>query len=57
MTTPAVDAPGHVSLEREFFARVPPQRAPLWRRLSWWLLLRLVALRPVQYLITRRAKR
>jgi len=50
------DPPAHVSLEREFFAVVVPQRPPLLRRFSWWLLLRLVALKPVQFLIARRAR-
>jgi hypothetical protein len=52
----APERPVHVSLEREFFAVVPPQRAPLTRRLSWWLLLRLAALKPVQALILKRAR-
>jgi hypothetical protein len=44
----------HTSLEREFFAAVPPRQAPLLRRLRWWLLLRAVSLRPVQVFLEKR---
>ena len=50
------ELPRHTSLEREFFAVVPPQQAPPLRRLRWWLLLQLVALPPVQYLLRKRAR-
>ena len=52
-----IDAPRHTSLEREFFAVVPPRAAPLHRRALGWLLLRLAALPPVAALIRRRAAR
>jgi hypothetical protein len=52
------DAPGetpqHVSLEAQFRAVVPEQRAPLRQRLLWWLTLRLLALRPVQKYIEKK---
>ena len=46
--------PKHTSLEREFFAAVPPRPAPWLRRVRWWLMLRAVSLRPVQMLLERR---
>jgi hypothetical protein len=48
--------PVHTSLEREFFAAVPPRKAPFKRRIVWWLLLRLIALPPIQRLILKRAR-
>ena len=51
---PAGQAPRHISLEREFFAAVPPRPAPWSRRVRWWLMLRAVSLRPVQLLLERR---
>jgi len=51
-----VNLPVHTSLEREFQALVPPRQPPLKRRLLWWLLLQLIALRPVQSLILKRAR-
>jgi hypothetical protein len=51
-----MNTPVHTSLEREFFAAVPPRKAPLKRRIIWWLLLRVIALRPVQSLILKRAR-
>jgi hypothetical protein len=48
------EAPRHTSLEREFFAAVPPRPAPLLRRVRWWLMLRAVSLRPVQIFLERR---
>jgi len=47
-------APRHTSLQQQFSALVPPQRAPWTRRLLWWLLLKGMALRPVQKLIERK---
>jgi hypothetical protein len=44
----------HVSLEREFRAAVPPQRAPWTRRLLWWLLMKGMSLRLVQRIIEKR---
>jgi hypothetical protein len=41
-------------LEREFFAAVPPQPAPLSRRIGWRVLLWLVALPPVVWLLRKR---
>ncbi len=46
--------PRHTSLEREFFAAVPPRAAPWHRRLRWWLLLRALSLRPVQIFLEKR---
>ncbi len=43
-----MDAPRHVPLEAQFRAAVPPQRAPLPRRLAWGLGLKLLALPLVQ---------
>ena len=51
------ELPRHTSLEREFFAAVPPRIASLRRRAQWWVLLRLAALPPVAALIRRRAAR
>lgn len=48
------ETPQHVSLEVEFLAAVPPQRAPLPQRLLWRLMLRLLALRPVQKYIEKK---
>jgi hypothetical protein len=41
-------------LEREFFAAIPPQRAPLLRRAGWRVLLWLVALPPVVWWLRKR---
>jgi hypothetical protein len=46
--------PKHTSLEREFFAAVPPRKAPMHKRAMWWLLLTLAALPPIQALIRKR---
>jgi hypothetical protein len=54
MNDPARTPPRHTSLEREFFAAVPPRPAPWLRRTRWWLMLRAVSLRPVQLLLERR---
>ncbi len=43
-----MDAPRHTSLEAQFRAAVPPQRAPLPQRLAWRLGLKLLALPLVQ---------
>jgi hypothetical protein len=51
------ELPRHTSLEREFFAAVPPRAVPLRRRAGWWLLLRLAALSPVAALIRKKAAR
>jgi len=51
------EVPRHRSLEREFFAVVPPQAAPPLRRLRWWLLLHLIALPPVAAWLRRRVGR
>jgi hypothetical protein len=48
------DTPQHVSLETQFRAAVPEQRAPLHQRLLWRLMLRLLALRPVQKYIEKK---
>ncbi|HYP80292.1 MAG TPA: hypothetical protein VEQ17_08390 [Steroidobacteraceae bacterium] len=50
MSTP----PRHTSLETQFAAAVPPQRAPLLQRTLWWLTLRAFALRPVQRIIEKK---
>ena len=50
MSTP----PRHVSLEAQFAAAVPRQRAPWPRRLMWWLGLRALALRPVRKFIEKK---
>ena len=50
MSTP----PRHTSLETQFAAAVPPQRAPLLQRMLWWLTLRAFALRPVQRIIEKK---
>jgi hypothetical protein len=52
-----VAPPRHTSLEREFFAAVPPRPAPLLRRVSWRLLLWLVALPPVVAILRKRVER
>jgi hypothetical protein len=46
--------PKHTSLEREFFAAVPPRKAPMHKRAMWWLLFTLAALPPIQALIRKR---
>ena len=46
--------PRHTSLEKQFAAAVPPQRAPLLQRASWWLTLRALALGPVQRFIEKK---
>jgi hypothetical protein len=51
---PGDDLPKHTSLEREFFAAVPPRPPPWLRRARWWLMLRAVSLRPVQFILERR---
>jgi hypothetical protein len=48
------EAPRHSSLEAGFAAVVPPQRAPWTRRVLWWLLLRALALPPVQRIIEKK---
>ncbi|MDR2214318.1 MAG: hypothetical protein LBE59_00565 [Nevskiaceae bacterium] len=50
----AVAPPRHTSLEREFFASVPPTPTPLLRRAGWRVLLWLVALPPVVWLLRKR---
>jgi hypothetical protein len=50
------DIPRHTSLEKEFFALVPPRPVPFKRRAVWWLLFALAALPPVQMLIRWRAR-
>jgi hypothetical protein len=45
--------PRHTSLEAQFRAAVPPQRAPLWRRTVWRLALRLLNLSFVQRLFVK----
>jgi len=50
MSTP----PRHTSLEKQFAAAVPPQRAPLLQRAMWWLTLRALALRSVQKIIEKK---
>jgi len=50
MSTP----PRHTSLEKQFAAAVPPQRAPLLQRAMWWLTLRALALRTVQKIIEKK---
>jgi hypothetical protein len=54
VSSPNDNSPRHSSLEREFFAAVPPRPAPWLRRVRWWLMLRAVSLRPVQMLLERR---
>jgi hypothetical protein len=51
------ELPRHTSLERDFFAAVPPRPVPLLRRVSWRLLLWLVALPPVVALLRKRVER
>jgi hypothetical protein len=46
----------HTSLEAAFFAAVPPRKAPLKRRILWWLLLNLATFKFVQTLIRKRAR-
>jgi len=46
--------PKHTSLEAQFAAAVPPQRAPWPQRLQWWLALRALALKPVQRFIEKK---
>jgi hypothetical protein len=46
--------PRHTSLETQFTAAVPAQRAPLLQRAMWWLTLRAMALRPVQKIIEKK---
>ncbi len=48
------ELPRHTSLERQFRAAVPPQRAPWSRRLLWWLLMKCMSLRLVQRIIEKR---
>jgi hypothetical protein len=48
------EAPQHVSLEAQFRDAVPAQRAPLGQRMLWWVMLRLLALRPVQKYIEKK---
>jgi hypothetical protein len=54
MSEPLTETPQHVSLEAQFRAAVPEQRAPLRQRLLWRLMLRLLALRPVQKFIEKK---
>jgi hypothetical protein len=46
-------APRHTSLEAQFRAAVPPQRAPLPQRLLWGLALRALSFRFVQRLLEK----
>jgi hypothetical protein len=46
--------PRHESLEAVFFAAVPPQRAPWFRRAAYWLLPRLLAFGPLRALLLNR---
>jgi hypothetical protein len=47
-------SPQHTSLEREFFAAVPPAPVP-WTRLALWqLILRVLQLRFVQRIIEKK---
>jgi hypothetical protein len=48
------EAPQHVTLEDEFRAAMPPQKAPLSQRLLWRLMLRLLALKPIQRYIEKK---
>jgi len=48
------EAPQHVSLQAPFRAAVPAQPVPLRQRMLWWLMLRLLALRPVQQYIEKK---
>lgn len=50
MTTPV----RHTSLEAQFSAAVPPQRASLVTRAAWWLALKALKLRPVQRIIEKK---
>jgi hypothetical protein len=43
-----------VSLEAQFRAAVPAQRAPFTQRMLWRVMLRLLALRPVQKYIEKK---
>jgi hypothetical protein len=47
-------APRHTSLEPEFRAAVPPQRAPLLQRLLWGLALRTLSFAFLQRLLTKK---
>jgi hypothetical protein len=44
-----MSAPQHTSLEAQFRAAVPPQRASLLQRVTWRVALRLLALPVVQH--------
>jgi hypothetical protein len=46
--------PDHQSLEREFFAAVPPRRAPWRRRALWWSLVSVLRLPWLRALLLRR---
>lgn len=48
------ELPQHVSLEAQFRAAVPPQRAPAPQRLLWRVMLRLLALRSLQKYIEKK---
>jgi hypothetical protein len=50
-----MQAPRHTSLEGEFRAAVPPQRAGLSQRLMWRLALRLLVLPFVQRLFAKKS--
>lgn len=45
--------PKHVSLEKEFFAAVPPRPAPWRRRVLWWTLVNLLRFRLLRALLLR----
>jgi hypothetical protein len=45
--------PEHVSLEKAFFAAVPPRPAPWHRRAVWWALVTLLRFRPLRALLLR----
>ena len=49
-----MDAPRHTSLETQFHAAVPPQRAPLLQRVMWRMGLKLLALPLVQRIFVKK---
>jgi len=49
-----MEAPRHTSLEAQFRAAVPPQRAPLPQRVLWRLGLKLLALPLVQRIFVKK---
>ena len=50
-----MEAPRHTSLEAQFRAAVPPQRAPLPQRLVWRVGLKLLALPAVQRIFGKKS--